>query len=218
MQERGYLQSREPGEEPVEVVEVRSVEIVREPAVASPSRRPVDDGHKDAAGVASHPKDAQAQREPDAAESVRHLVVEELLEPNLTQHTGEADENILRNHPPQTHRHSLVRPVDQARVSGHAEPPDFHERRDGHGDAGRGHAGADALEHRDARGVPGEAPGERHDDAVVQGEHDDEGDVAQALERSRRHNDARRRAKVPVQCAGLLGEQSGHLREDGRED
>ena len=72
MQERGYLQSREPCQEPVEAVKVRSVEVVGEPAGALASRRPVDHGNKQAAGVASNAKDAQAQREPDAAESVRH--------------------------------------------------------------------------------------------------------------------------------------------------
>uniref|UniRef100_A0A0A9AP19 Uncharacterized protein n=1 Tax=Arundo donax TaxID=35708 RepID=A0A0A9AP19_ARUDO len=218
MQERGHLHGGEPCQEPVEVIEVCSVEIVGEPALPFALRSPIDRGHEHAAGVAPHPKDAQAQREPHAAERVGHLVVEELLEPDLTQHPSKAEENVLRHHPPQAHRDRHVRLVDQACVPGHAEPPAFHERRDDHGDAGHGHAGADALEHRDARVVPGKAPREGHDDAVVHWEHDDEGDVDEALERRGRHDKARARAEAPVHRAALLGEQSGDLRKDGRED
>ncbi|BAS75459.1 Os01g0872201, partial [Oryza sativa Japonica Group] len=85
--ENGDIQCGECGEEPVEVVEVRAVDVVGEPALSSsPRRRPVDRRHERAAGVAPDALRAQRHGEPDAAEVVGHLVVEELLEPDDAEH------------------------------------------------------------------------------------------------------------------------------------
>jgi hypothetical protein len=168
---------------------VRAVEVVREPALAAASRRrPVDRGHDGAAGVAPDVEGAEGQRDPDAAERGGHLVVEELLEPDGAEHPREPHQEVLRHDPPQAHRHGGIWQVRQAGVPGHAEPPGLHGRRDGHGEAGRGDAGADALQGRDTRVVPRQAPGERHDGAVVDRDHDYEGGADERDERGGRHD------------------------------
>uniref|UniRef100_A0A0A8Z7E9 Uncharacterized protein n=1 Tax=Arundo donax TaxID=35708 RepID=A0A0A8Z7E9_ARUDO len=66
--------------------------------------------------------------------------------------------------------------------------------------------------------VPGDAPREGHEGAVVDREHDDKSEALQTQERRGWHEEARGRAEAPVQCAGLLGEQSEVLRSDGGVD
>ena len=47
---------------------------------------PIDHRNKHVAGVAPRAHGAEGQREPDASHRVGYLVVEELLEPDLSEH------------------------------------------------------------------------------------------------------------------------------------
>ena len=89
--ERDELHGAEPAEEPVEVVEVRAVEVIGEPARATLRRRSVNDGDEEAAEEVADAEDAQEEREAEAPHGVGHLVVEELLQADHGEHVGHAD-------------------------------------------------------------------------------------------------------------------------------
>uniref|UniRef100_J3M7G3 Uncharacterized protein n=1 Tax=Oryza brachyantha TaxID=4533 RepID=J3M7G3_ORYBR len=60
------LERAERGDQPVEVVEVRAVEVVGDPAAAPRRRRPVDPGHERTADEAADAEDAEIERQPEA--------------------------------------------------------------------------------------------------------------------------------------------------------
>jgi hypothetical protein len=206
------LHGAEPGEQPVEVVEVSAVQVVREPARPALRRGLVNDGDEEAAEEVPDPEDAQEQGQPEAARRVGDLVVEELLQPDHGEHVGHADEDVLRDHPPEAHRELRLWGVHQAGVPRDAEPFHLHERGQGHGDEREGQAGADPLQHGDTRRPPRAAPREGHEEPVVHRDEDDDADTDECLQRRRRHLELR--ADPAVQRRGLLREERRRLGED----
>ena len=73
-------QNAEARQEPVEVIEMASVEVIGEPAVATISSAGyIDCGDEKAADEAPDAKYAQVQRQPKGSQPIWHLVVEEFL-------------------------------------------------------------------------------------------------------------------------------------------
>jgi hypothetical protein len=210
--ERGQLHGAEPGEQPVEVVEVRAVEVVGEPARAALLGGAVDGGDEEAAQEVAHAEDAEEEGQPQAAQRVGDLVVEELLEPDHGEHVRQPEQHVLRQHPPQRHRQCRLGLVHEAGVPRHAEPPHLHQRRHDHGDHGQDEARADPLQHGDAGRQAREPPSRGHERAVVDRDERHDGEADERLQRRRRH--AERRADPAVQRRGLLREERRRLRED----
>uniref|UniRef100_A0A0A8YEF8 Uncharacterized protein n=1 Tax=Arundo donax TaxID=35708 RepID=A0A0A8YEF8_ARUDO len=210
--ERDKLHGADRGEQPVEVVEVRAVEVVGEPARPALLGGAVDGGDDEAAEEVSHAEDAEEEGEPEAAQSVGHLVVKELLQPNHGEHVREPEQNVLRHHPPEAHGQLRLGLVHQAGVPRHAEPPHLHEGRHDHGDQREDEPRADPLQHGDPRGQAREPPRQGHERAVVHRDEGHNGDADERLQRRRRH--PQRRADPPVQRRGLLREERRRLRED----
>jgi hypothetical protein len=205
------LEGAERGEQPVEVVDVAAVQVVGEPALAPRRRRPVDGRHERAADEAADAEDAEVEREPEGAQLVGHLVVEELLQPDHSEHVRGAEQHVLRHHPPQAHRQRDVGLVDEAGVPRDAEPARLDERRDHNGQEGEEHPRADALQHGDPGRLAGVPARHRHDDAVVDRDEHHDGDADEALQRGRRHLEMI--ADAPVQGRRLLREERRRLRE-----
>jgi hypothetical protein len=210
------LHGAEPSEKPVEVVEVGAVEVVREPARPALCCRLVNDGDEEAAEEVADSEDAQEQGQPKAPHRVGDLVVEELLQPDHGEHVGDADEDVLRDHPPERHGELRLGGIHQAGFRRNPEPLHLHERRQGHGDEGERQAGADPLQHGDPRRPPRVAPRQGHEEPVVHRDEDDDADADERLQRRRRHLEPR--ADPAVQRRGLLREERRCLGEDDRVD
>ena len=210
------LHGAEASEQPVKVVEVGAVEVVREPARPAPRCRLVNDGDEQAAEEVADPEDAQEQGQPKAPHRVGDLVVEELLQPDHGEHVGDADEDVLRDHPPERHRELRLRGVHQAGFRRDTESFHLDERGQGHGDEGERQAGADPLQHGDPRRPSRVASRQGHEEPVVHRDEDDDAHADERLQRRRRHLEPR--ADPAVQRRGLLREERRRLGEDDRVD
>lgn len=142
----------------------------------------LDDGDEDAAEEVSDADDAEVQGGAGAAHLDGHLVVEELLEADDGEDVAEAGEDVLRRQPPDRHRESGGRRIEEAVRRRDAEALGLERAGDGHGDGGEDEAGADPLEHGDAGGDAGEAPGGRDEKAVVERDGDEDCGAGDDLE------------------------------------
>jgi hypothetical protein len=210
--ESSQLHGAEPGEQPVEVVEVRAIEVVGEPARSALLGGTVDGGDDEAAEQVSYAEDAEKEGQPEAAQRVGDLVVEELLQADHGEHVGEPEQHVLRDHPPQAHRQRRLGLVHEPGVPRHGEPPHLHQRRHDHGNQGQDEPRADPLQHGDTGREARKPPRKGHERAVVDRDEGHDGHTDERLQRRRRH--AQSRADPPVQRRGLLREERGRLRED----
>ena len=210
VEEERELHGAEPRQQPVEVIEVRTVEVVGEPAVpAAGAGDAVDDRDEQAADESPDAHDAEVEREAQAAQAVGHLVVEELLQAHHRQHVRHPHHGVLRHDPRPGHGHRRRRVVHQAVLPRRRQPPRLHQRRHHHTRQRRGHAGAHALQHGEPRRVARGPPQRRHQRAVVDRHGQQDAGGAQRLEQRRWQLKA---GDAPVQGAALLVEERHDLR------
>ena len=126
------------------------IQIVSEPAISPISTREfINDRNEKAAQETPNPKNAEVQREANASELRRNLVVEELLQTHHREHVSDSDHDVLRNQPPHAHR------------LGAPEPPGLDQSRGRHHEHGDEDSGPYPLKRRDAGSYSGELSGDR---------------------------------------------------------
>ena len=113
-EEEGEVGGGESREEPVEEVESAAVEVVDDPALAAREAGDAHDaGQQHGAQEVADADGAQENGGAQAAHGVGRLVVEELERADRREHLGRAQEHVLRQQDEYTHRHRLVRQVQQ---------------------------------------------------------------------------------------------------------
>jgi len=139
-----------------------------------------------------------------------------------TSTNGHAVDGVLRHQPEDAHRHGGLGRVQQPARGGHGPAPPLDGRGHRVGQHGEGHADARALEVGDAGGVAGAAAERADEDAVVDGEGEQHGEVGEDEHGRRRDPEARRH--VAVHGARLLDREAavvrprGHQEDGGRPD
>jgi hypothetical protein len=187
VEEEREFDGAEPRQQPVEVVDVRAVEVVGEPAVpATAAGDAVDEGDEQTADESPDAHDAEVERQPQAAEPVGHLVVEELLQAHHGQHVRHPHHGVLRHDPRPAHGHRRRRVVHQPVLPRHRQPPRLHQRGHRHARQRHRHARAHALQHAQPRRVARRPPQRRHHRAVVNRHEQQDARGAQRLQRRRR--------------------------------
>ncbi|URE12723.1 hypothetical protein MUK42_23890 [Musa troglodytarum] len=171
----------EDGQEPEEVVEVAAVEVVR-----NPSRLPVlrgdacDDGNKQAAQVVAERRRGEREGGAHAPHRVRRLVVEELQLSDEGEDLGCPHDDVLRHLPEHGHGNIAIGPLVPRH---HPEPRDLEKASRRHGEDGDHQADAHARQVGEAPLPTRKPSGHRNDDAVVDGNPDDDADGVEDGER-----------------------------------
>ncbi|WVZ60120.1 LOW QUALITY PROTEIN: hypothetical protein U9M48_010181 [Paspalum notatum var. saurae] len=145
------VEDADSGDCPVEEVEAALVEVLRQPVLPGP-RRPVHDGHQEAAEVVAEGEVAEGQRPRHAPHVLRDFLVVELDLADEVERLGQSQDHELRHHPQAGHGRDGPA-GDGGAERGLAErdgaAPVLDDGRDDHGDGGERDADALALEQRE---------------------------------------------------------------------
>jgi hypothetical protein len=201
-QEHGEVGHAEHGQHPVEEVQPAGVQVVPDPRAP---RHAVDGEHEEAAEEEAHGERDEEEPRAHGLHPLGRLADEELELAHVRKGLPRADEEELRHEP----ERADGLPARVRRVAAHL----LDQRRDGHGDNGEGEARADALQRGEPLRAAREAGGDRHEDALVDGGEEQDGDEEEHGEGPRRDDEPGRgpRAEVAVHARGLLHREGGHL-------
>lgn len=161
----------EPREEPVEFVELPLVEVVGDPGPAV-GRELVDRGHQGRADEEAQRERAEEQPRAHRLHPFGALPEEEIQLPDVGEGLPRSDEEELRDQPEDRHGHD---PVGGRVLAGDPEAADLGEGGSGHGEDGEHEPHPDPLERGEPVRVAREAAGDGDDDAVVDGDREEDG-------------------------------------------
>jgi hypothetical protein len=195
-------------QQPEEIVQMPLVQVVGDPTGRpAPCRGPRDAAQHGRVQVAPGRDREVRQGGAHALHATGRLVVEELEHAGGGEHLRGADQGEGWRLPHDTH-------TRRRRARGR-QTPRLDQRRVCHGRHGQREADAEAAQLRQATVVAGDAPGQRDQHGVVDGDADDDADGVEYREGSRRHGE---RADAVVHGHALLDERRRRLRGDREEE
>jgi hypothetical protein len=209
-EEHGEVGDAEHGQHPVEEVQPPAVQVVPDPRAP---RGAVDGEDEEAAEEEPHGERHQEEARAHGLHPLGRLADEELQLPHVRERLPGAHQEELRHEPERADG-------DVALSDGRFAALPLDESRDGHGGDGEDEPGAHALQRGEPLRAAREAGGQRHQEALVEGGEEQDGDEEEHGEGPRRDGEpgAGARAEAAVHARGLLHGEGGHLGVDRPEE
>lgn len=194
--------------------------VIQFPSIQVPIRQPVgrirtmasvvvDQSHKQRPQIVPNGDGDPVQRRGGAPHALRRLVVEELEVADGHEHLRHAVEAELRDEPEDADGHHGFRVVEEPVARGRGPALGLDEPGRGGGQHVDGQADPHALQARDPRGAARDAAGEGDEEALVEGEAEEDGERAEDGEAGGRDLEGRvGPSEAAVHGAGLLDDEA----------